>query len=169
MKTFQENINNETETIHQFINSNKNIRLINIHNEGFSRYDFSFYTIKKQNNTILKQYGVCEAKTRNISSNKYKEEGALLELDKVTALALKIAELKNNKENKNRIIKPYFLCKFTDVILLFDLTNLDLGKIHYKRCPKQSSLDGDNKYIYKPVLMFNKKVAIHQINLNDLK
>ncbi len=169
MKTFKENINKETETINQFIESNKNIRLMNIQNEGYSRYDFSFYTVKKYNNIELKQYGICEAKTRNISSTKYENEGSLLELDKVTALALKIAELKNDRDNINRVIKPYFLCKFTDVILLFDLTNVDLGKIQYKLCPKHSSSDGNNEYVYKPVLMFKKEDAIYKIKLDNLK
>lgn len=156
MNTFEQNINKETKTIEEFINSNKNINLINIQNEGYTRYDFSF--------NIKDKYGICEVKTRTITSYKYKGEGVMLELDKVTALALKIGELKNNSKTKHLNINSYFLCKFTDVTLLFDLNNIDLGKVKYKWCPKTSSSDGNNKYVYKPVLMFNQDDAVYRIN-----
>ena len=152
MKTFQEHINKEEGTIKEFVANVPNMEIRNIMNEGYCRYDFSF---KMTHPTIPNKLmnGLCEVKTRTIASDKY-EGGAMLELDKVTSIAMKVAEIKNDPRYSHIDLRVFFLCKYTDKTLLWDLSKVNLGNIKMVNCPKSSSFDGSREYMIKPVLNF---------------
>ncbi|OAB78773.1 hypothetical protein [Cochleicola gelatinilyticus] len=159
MKTFTEHINEETETIKQFLKTQNNIEIKEIKNEGYSRYDFDF--ISGTTGNPFKIYGVCEAKTRNSNSNDYGDTGVLIELDKLNSICKEVTSKK--EENINGDYRPYYLSKYNDVTYLFNLEKCQLGNIIFKRCPKTSSIDGNTEWIDKACFLLNPKDAIIKI------
>ncbi len=157
METFKGYINKETETIIEFIDSEPAIKLGKLQNEGYSVYDCSIISGSTLNSgKVIETHAIVEVKTRNVNSTDYPD--VALELSKVTSMSKKLCELKDNYPNM--MINQLFLCKFLDKTYLWDISQVDLGKIQYKKCPKQTSVDGNNQYIYKPLVMFQYEDAI---------
>ena len=157
METFKGHINKETETIINFIDGEDTIKLGKLQNEGYSVYDCSIVSgTTLDSGKVIETQAIMEVKTRNVNSTDYPD--VALELSKVTSMSKKLCELKD--KHPNMIINQLFLCKFLDKIFLWDISDVNLGKIQYKKCPKQTSTDGNNQYIYKPLVMFQYKDAI---------
>ncbi len=157
METFKNYINRETNTIIEFIDGEDTIRLGKLQNEGYSVYDCSIISgCTLPSGRVMETQGIVEVKTRNVNSDEY--EDVALELSKVTSMSKKLCELKD--KHPNMVINQYFLCRFLDKTYLWDISDVNLGKIKYKKCPKQTGIDGNNGYIYKPLVMFQYEDAI---------
>lgn len=169
MNTFQQHINTEGKTIYSFIDGEPTIRLEEIKNDSYSRYDFEFIsgsTVPRidgnGNRFKYSLNGICEVKTRNSSITDYDTDGILIELNKLTAV-IHQTTLKQ-AENINLTYLPFYLSKYNDVTYLFNLMECDLGKIEFIRCPKTSSSNGNNEYIDKACVLLSPSDSIITIN-----
>lgn len=157
MKTFEQHINLEQETIINFCSTQEEIEINDIINDGFSTHDFTFTSGTTSN--PFKISGYCEAKTRSITSTYY-DGGVLLELNKFNSVMTTIGQERSKPERINDTIKGYYLIKYKDFTYLFDLEQVELGNIKVILCPKSSSSNGNNEYHYKPVFFLNPIDAI---------
>lgn len=163
MSTFKEYINTEAKTILEFGELNQPIRVYSIINDGFSPYDCLFVSAGTHNGYYIpKHYGVCEAKTRDVSSELY-PEGAMLELKKLTGIVEKVSELKNEDKHINKTISAFYLVKYTDKTYLFNLDTVSLGHLNYVKCPKNTAKNGNNNFVTKPVfyLPYSEAVLVY--------
>jgi hypothetical protein len=144
MKTFNENIQTELETIREFNNkTGKNVKMRKLENNGYSSYDFTY---SLNNKTIF----YTEVKTRRCSSTLYRD--TILEVMKVDKINSIIKE--HQKLNNDYILKAGLLVKFTDCMMFFDINELE-EIISEKLCPKTSSSDGRNDMVYKKMYHYN--------------
>jgi len=157
---FEEHINKEGFTIKEFIDLNESISIKTIVNESYSRYDFVFYSAGTYNGYFIPQVeGITEVKTRSYDSDEF-YGGVLIELDKITAILSEVARLKSDVNNVNKIIKGFYLVKYTDKTFLFDLEKVNLGLIEFKKCPKHTASNGYNGWISKPVIMLDPEESV---------
>ncbi|WP_067151064.1 hypothetical protein [Pseudotamlana agarivorans] len=155
---FNDYINKETETITGFCQTNKEIEIEKIYNEGFSKFDFTF--ISGNTNTPFKINGICEVKTRNVTSDYY-AGGCLIQLDKYKSLIDIVSKCKNKEKNINKDIRAFYLVRYTDKDLLFDLNHTKMDAIKFENCPKHTASNGNNTYEFKPVFYIDPQQAIN--------
>lgn len=150
-------IKKEEITIKKFIESQPQITLNEIMNEGYSKFDFIFTSASTTSSLYAK--GLCEAKTRDITSTKF-AGGVIMELTKFTSLMTHLSDYKDNYPYE--MWKAFYLMKYKDVTYLFDLEQVDLGSVIFKSAPKTTFNSGG--YIQKPFILLNKSQAILTIN-----
>jgi len=144
MKTFEENINKESNTIKEFINTTGNaVKMRKMMNEGYSRYDFTF-SLK---NTVY----LTEVKTRNVSKNRYSD--TILEQSKIDAIQ-SIADDFNMSNASDFNIKVGFLVSFSCGGMYFFDINKVKTTTSIMPCPKTSSTGGSQEVINKKLRHF---------------
>lgn len=157
---FQQFINIEEVTIKEFIKSSPALSINEIKNESFSTFDFTFFSAGTHNGHYTPIIdGIAEAKTRRYSSEKY-PTGALIELNKLTSIAIEVSKQKTEISNINKTIKGYYLMKYTDKTFLFDLETIDLGQIKFEKLPKRTANSRNIEWIYKAVIIIPYEKAI---------
>ncbi|WP_431137481.1 hypothetical protein [Psychroserpens mesophilus] len=152
MNTFENYINIEAETINEFIKQHHPITLNEVKNDSFSRYDFTFYSAGTPNEHYTPVLdGICEVKTRKNSSTDY-PEGIMIELDKLNAVAKAVADEKDEFHNINKTIKGFFLFKYVDKMMLFDIETITTDNLQFRKLPKQTATN-NNEWVTKAVLI----------------
>lgn len=142
MKTFNEHINQELETIKEFTGSTSGTtQLRKVLNEGYSTYDFTF----QSGATIC----IAEVKTRDCYSYTY--DTTILELMKVNNMFNAIVDFKIKYPFMD--FKPVFLVKFKDGLFLIDMS-VASSTVSIKKCPKHTANNGNNEYVDKPVMEY---------------
>lgn len=142
MKTFNEHINQELETIKEFTGATSgSTQLRKVLNEGYSTYDFTF----QSGGTIC----IAEVKTRDCYSYKYNT--TILELMKVNNMFNVVVDFKTKYPFMD--FRPVFLVKFKDGLFLIDMS-VASSTVSIKKCPKNTANDGNNEYVDKPVMEY---------------
>ena len=148
MRTFNEHINEELETIKEFTGcTSGTTQLRKVLNEGYSTYDFTF----QSGGTIC----ICEVKTRDCYSYTY--DTTILELMKVNNIFNAVVDFKTKYCFMD--FKPVFLVKFIDGLYLIDISVVS-STVSIKKCPKNTADDGNNEYVDKPVMEYRITDAI---------
>ena len=168
MNTFNQHINTEGITIQNFMDIQNDMKIEEIKNESYSRYDFEFIsgtTVEKPDGTIgLRNTinGLCEVKTRNSNITDYQSKGILIELNKMAAVIHQTTIKQEEYCNLN--YQPFYLTKYNDVTYLFNLLKCEIGNIELIRCPKSSSSNGNNEYIDKGCVLLKPSDAVLTIS-----
>ncbi|WP_339875227.1 hypothetical protein [Olleya marilimosa] len=154
---FQQHINKETATINNFFNTQEEITVSKLHNEGFNCYDAIITSASTTNPSKL--YGIVEAKTRGINHDTY-DGGVLLQLDKLNSVKQALNNAKNKPENINKTLKAFYLVQYNDYTYLFDLDNVNYGKLQSKKLPKNTASDGSSEWIFKDIFLLQPSDAL---------
>lgn len=160
MSTFKGYINTELETINEFDSKIEPIKVYKIINDGYSPYDCMFVSAGTFNGYYKENlYGVCEVKTRDVSSITYLE-GPMIEIQKLFSICEKVSQFRDELKHINKTINGFYLVKYTDKTYLFNLDRVNLGQVQYEKCPKNTAKNGNNNYKTKPVLYLKYEDAV---------
>jgi hypothetical protein len=154
---FEQHINKETATINNFFKTQQDIKVNKLNNEGYSVYDAVITSASTTTSDVI--YGIVEAKTRGINHDTY-QGGVLLQLDKLNSVKQALNKAKSEPKNGNKTLKAYYLVQYQDYTYLFDLDNVDYGKLQSKLLPKSTASDGSTQWIYKDIFLIDVKDAI---------
>tara|TARA_R110000796_G_scaffold162344_1_gene279122 strand:- start:4616 stop:5098 length:483 start_codon:yes stop_codon:yes gene_type:complete len=144
--TYLELLTKEEILITQWCSHQPNIKLREL-TDRYCPYDFTM-----NYNTSI---GLCEAKRRTVSYELYKDEGILIEFEKMSKILSIASEYKDDPKYKNYDFKPFYLTSFTDKTFLFQLDDLSSTEIKIKLLPHYTASDGRIEYIHKPILYLN--------------
>ena len=148
MKTFNEHINKELNTIQEFTGATSDsTTLRKVMNEGYSTYDFTFLS----GGTVC----IAEVKTRDCNSSTYPD--TVLELFKVNNMFSNVCEFKDKHSYMD--FKPVFLVKFNDGLFLIDMSTV-ATTMSIKACPKHTASNGNNEYVNKTLVHYKLADAI---------